>query len=79
MNINPQSHSNFSQFVTEELKFRPALHVYSILDGDIVEEADRSKAKSQVCAWDVMMVRLIRVNLALDICLKSDSLPVDYY
>ena len=48
MNINPQSHSNFSQFVTEELKSRPALHGDSILDDDIVEEADRSKAKAQV-------------------------------
>ena len=50
MNINPQSHSNFSQFVTEELTSRPALHGDSTLDGDIVEEADRSKAKAQVCA-----------------------------
>ena len=53
MNINPQSHSNFSQFVTEELKFRPALHGDSILDDDIVEDlSDRSKAKSQVRCYD---------------------------
>ena len=51
MNINPQSHSNFSQFVTEELTSRPALHGDSTLDDDIVEDlSDRSKAKSQVCA-----------------------------
>ena len=52
MNINPQSHSNFSQFVTEELTSRPTLHGDSILDDDIVEEADRSKAKSQVRCYD---------------------------